>query len=486
MRPSPPGARPGGVARSAPWAAEVAVLAELTEKGYLLRSAIATRGGFPEPQRASHPVYGSPSALFMSRSRLLREVPGRAISATAAVAWLGCGAAPTLTPTPTPTPTPTATPTATPTSTATPTPTSTATPTPQPPGPASPVLRTSGFPTATPALRRGMNLGNALDAPEEGAWGVRLDAADFASVRAAGFDHVRLPARFSGHADASPPYALDGAFLSRVDWAIGQALGNDLAVVIDFHYYADLMSDPERHRARFVALWQQIAERYRDAPRAVVFELLNEPNGALVAAEWNAILADALRVVRASNPTRLVVVEGVEWASARDLRDTLVLPEGDANLVGSFHMYQPILFTHQGAGWMSPEFQTRGVVYPGPPATPLQPVAAVGGTAWAREWFAKYNTLPAATNPSGPTTIAEQLDMAAAFGAAHKLPVYMGEFGAINHADPASRTLWTWTTRVEAERRGFGWAYWDDGGAFKAYDRAAREWVPSLKAALLE
>ena len=331
-----------------------------------------------------------------------------------------------------------------------------------------------------------MNLGDALDAPTEGAWGVVLAASDFVSIRKAGFDHVRLPVRFSAHAGSSPPYAIDAGFFSRVDWAIDQALANDLAVVVDMHHYEELTKDPEAERARFCALWREIAGRYRGSPQSVVFELLNEPSGALAAPEWNAILADALRVVRASNPTRLVVVEGVDWASAQNLRDTLEVPEGDTNLIGSFHMYQPMLFTHQGADWMPPEFRTQGVVFPGPPSAPLAPATDASAVAWVREWFARYNTLPAASNPSGPATIADQLDMAATFAERRHLRVYMGEFGAIDCADPASRAAWTRAVRVEAERRGFGWAYWDDGSGFKAYDRATRTWVPYLKTALLE
>jgi endoglucanase len=306
------------------------------------------------------------------------------------------------------------------------------------------------------------------------------------SFRQAGFDHVRLPVRFSAHASFGPPYALDADFFARVDWAIGQALANDLAVIVDVHHYDELTKEPEAQRERFCALWRQIAQRYAGASQAVVFELLNEPNGALAAPEWNAILADALRIVRESNPTRLVVLEGVDWASAQSLRDTLAVPEGDPNLVGSFHMYQPILFTHQGAGFMPPEFRTQGVVFPGPPAAPLVPAGSASAVSWVREWFARYDTLPPETNPSGPSTIADQLGMASTFAERRHLPVYMGEFGTIDHADPRSRATWTRATRVEAERRGFGWAYWDDAGGFKAYDRSTRTWVPYLKSALLE
>jgi endoglucanase len=346
-------------------------------------------------------------------------------------------------------------------------------PPPPPPGPPR-------GPPGRPRLLRGMNLGNALDAPSEGAWGVVLEESDFVRLRESGFDHVRLPVRFSGHASAEPPYTIDEAFFQRVDWAVGQALANDLAVIVDLHHYEELMKEPLAHRARFVALWEQIGRRYRGLPEAVCFELLNEPHDKLTVGIWNDILEDALRHVRATNPTRVVIVEGVDWASAKNLRDTLVVPD-DPNVVGSFHMYQPILFTHQGAPWMDAAFQTTGIRFPGPPSAPVAPGTTVS---WAREWLDRYDREPTATNPSGPSAIAEQLDMATAFALRRHLPVYMGEFGVIDKADAASRESWTRATRLEAERRGFGWAYWDDGGSFAAYDRKGGRWVPELLAAL--
>lgn len=348
----------------------------------------------------------------------------------------------------------------------------------------APVAAPQG-PPGKPRLARGMNLGNALEAPNEGDWGVVLDEADFPRIHDGGFDHVRLPVRFSGHAAADSPYAIDGAFMARVDWAVSHALAANLAVIVDLHHYEELMKDPDGQADRFVGLWKQVAEHYRNAPEAVCFELLNEPTGALTADKWNALLARTLATVRATNPTRTVIVEGVDWGSAKNLRDTLRVPD-DPAIVASFHMYQPMLFTHQGASWMGPEFQTTGVRFPGPPPEPLTPVSAAQdpGKEWVRDWFDRYNREPTATNPSGPSTIAEQLDMAAAFQRAHHVPVYMGEFGAIDHADTPSRVGWIRTTRVEAERRGFGWAYWDDGADFKVFDRSKGAWLPEVYAAL--
>ena len=48
-------------------------------------------------------------------------------------------------------------------------------------------------------LGSGINLGNGLDAPHEGEWGVTLQADYFKSIKAAGFSHVRLPVRWETH-----------------------------------------------------------------------------------------------------------------------------------------------------------------------------------------------------------------------------------------------------------------------------------------------
>ena len=75
------------------------------------------------------------------------------------------------------------------------------------------------------------------------------------------------------------------------------------------------MKEPDANAARFVGLWRQIAEHYRNAPEAVCFELLNEPHDKLTADKWNALMPEALAAVRATNPTREVVIEGADWAS---------------------------------------------------------------------------------------------------------------------------------------------------------------------------
>jgi endoglucanase len=349
-----------------------------------------------------------------------------------------------------------------------------------------PIPQVAKVPPPTVAgLKRGINAGNALDAPSEGAWGPALDEAYFDYVTAAGFDHVRLPARFSAHSARTPPFAVEASFLARVDWAIDQAQQRGLTVIVDYHYDDALMAEPEANAARFVGIWKQIAARTRSRPASVVLELLNEPTKNITAGIWNTLLAQTLAAIRAIDPTRKVIVEPVFWAAAKELPN-LAVPAGDDNLIGSFHSYQPILFTHQGMQFMSAEYQTGGVVFPGPPPKPVVPVDAATKIDWVAKWFERYNTLPAAENPSGPATIQEEFDFATAFAARTKLPMYLGEFGAGEGCDRTSRVTWMRMVRKEAERRGFGWAYWDDSGGFKVFDRATKRWEDDLKDALLK
>jgi len=343
-----------------------------------------------------------------------------------------------------------------------------------------PAVETASEPLA--GFTRGINLGNALDAPHEGDWGVTIVPEHFAMAKAAGLDHVRLPVRFSAHADETAPYAIRGALFDRIEWVLEQAARHQLSVIIDLHHYQELMKDPAKHGDRLVGMWQQIADRFKAAPPTVAFELINEPCDKLTSEDLSPLTARALAAVRATNPTRIVIADSYFWASAEHLKD-LSLPN-DPNLVASFHMYQPILFTHQGMPWMGPEFQTRGVVFPGPPGKPLAPLAAAQNVEWVNTWFTGYNGLPAAESPNGPKAVFDYLKLVEAYVADTHRRVYMGEFGVADTIDPTSRENWLRLVRREAERRHIGWALWDDGGRFRAMNVAWNSWIAPIEAGL--
>lgn len=290
-----------------------------------------------------------------------------------------------------------------------------------------------------------------LEAPTEGEWGLTVQEDYFVSIKEAGFDFVRLPVRWNAHAAESAPYTIDPAFFARVDEVVNWAVAQNLAVIIDFHHYEEMASDPQGHKERFLGIWQQIAEHYKDFPSNVLFELLNEPNGELNAELWNQYVAQALPIVRASNPTRDIIVGPVNL-NAYDQLSTLELP-GDDHLIVTFHYYLPFEFTHQGATWVE------------------------GSDAWlGRTWEAM---------DSEKAEIAGHFESVADWARRQGVRVLLGEFGAYSQADQASRVRWTDFVRSEAERHGFGWAYWEFASDFGVYDPAANVWRDELLKALI-
>src|SRR6185295_6415915 len=337
-------------------------------------------------------------------------------------------------------------------------------------------------PVAAAHFKKGINLGNRLEAPNEGDWGGVIQAGDFPFIARRGFDHVRIPIRFSGHASSGSPYTIDATFFSRVDTVLDQAAAANLAVVVDMHAYDDLATNVAGQRDRFAALWTQIAARYQGRPDAVAFELLNEPNGQLDT-NWNDVMLPAIRAIRATNPRRLLIVDSVFWADPTKL-STLTLPD-DANIMASIHLYEPKLFTFQGQDWMGPIYLTTGVVFPGPPATPINPVQAAKDASWANQWFMDYNTKPAATNPSGPATVAAQIALITAYRQAQGRAVYNGEWGPQDGGALDSRARLVTTVRQQCDSAGIGWAIWEDPVNMNLFDSRAGTWLTAIIDALL-
>jgi endoglucanase len=210
--------------------------------------------------------------------------------------------------------------------------------------------------------------------------------------------------------------------------------------------------DPWSHKDRFLGIWQQVAEHYKDYPSSVLFELLNEPNDQLNASLWNQYLVEALMIVRETNPTRDVIIGPVNW-NAYDWVSTLDVPD-DEHLIVTFHYYLPFQFTHQGAEWVGEEAQ-RWL-----------------GTSW-------------------DATDAEKAEISAHFASVaewaerHNVRILLGEFGAYSRAPQDSRVRWTEYVAREAERHGFAWAYWELASGFGVYDPAAGGWGEDLLKALI-
>ena len=301
-------------------------------------------------------------------------------------------------------------------------------------------------------LAKTVNLGNALEAPNEGEWGVTLQEEFFQVISQKGFTAVRLPVRWSAHALKEAPYTVDAEFFKRVDWAIEQAFSNHLAIVVNMHHYEEMALDPKGHQERYLAIWKQIAEHYQSYSNELLFEPLNEPSGILNYKYWNDLLALTIPVIRASNPTRNLVIGPANSNSPDDL-DDLTLPAEDRHIIVTFHFYNPYQFTHQGADW-------------------VQGAASWTGTEWKGSSAEKQ-------------LLQFDLKQVEQWAKDNQRPIFMGEFGAYDKADMDSRVRWTAFMAREAEARNFSWGYWEFCAGFGLYDMSTSQWREPLVQALL-
>ena len=299
-------------------------------------------------------------------------------------------------------------------------------------------------------LDRGINFGNALDAPEEGAWGVTLKEQYFQAIEDAGFRSVRLPIRWSAHGAPTPPYTIAPNFFARVDWAVQQALSRHISIVLDMHHFVEVHNEPEKQSPRLLALWDQIASHYRDFPKNLFFELLNEPSNQLTDDRWQNIMLGLVQTIRKTNPDREFIVGSAFWNSLDHL-DRLHLPDADHRLIPTFHYYVPMRFTHQGASWVKGADQWKDVTWMG--------------------------------TADEERVLKDGFDKAASWARANRRPLYMGEFGSFHPADMDSRVRWTRAVAREAEEHQISWAYWE---FFALYDPKSNAWREQLLQALLK
>jgi endoglucanase len=242
---------------------------------------------------------------------------------------------------------------------------------------------------------------------------------------------------------------LDPAWLKTLDWVVKNALANHLTVILDEHDWTICAKHADACRTKVLAFWEQVAAIYKDAPPSVVFEILNEPNTLITDEGWNALLKDALAVIRKTNPTRNVVIGPGHWNSLAHLPQ-LELPDDDRHIIVTVHYYVPMEFTHQGARWSKSTAHLSGVTW----GTGAEKQRVVDDFAVAQQW-AKVN----------------------------RRPILLGEFGAYDKGAMEYRVLYTAHVARTAESLGWAWTYWQFDSDFIVWDMARDAWVdPILKA----
>lgn len=340
-------------------------------------------------------------------------------------------------------------------------------------------------------------------------------ASDLRALRSAGIDFVRLPV------DPGPLLAFEGAQRDRLmrDVLDAVALCNDeaLSVIVNLHpngathYFnpTNMVGDTAAPLyGRYLALVRELAARLGTLdPARVAFEPLNEPPQGCGAAAWNTMQAQLYGVARGAAHDLMLVATGACGGMIAGLEG--VKAWGDPNVIYTFHFYEPYVFSHQGAPWMSGEPIYRylnAVPWPGSAGTKQKTLAAT----MAR--MAADTAKPEAEKREIAVTVARVLDeyfnanpdrrfvekyfaRVTAWAERNGIPrdrILLGEFGALRTDEryvaaalAADRARYIRDVRETCEAAGFPWAFWNlfDGMGL-TLDDWSREFDPLVLAAL--
>lgn len=280
---------------------------------------------------------------------------------------------------------------------------------------------------------------------------------DLTTLRGWGANHIRFQLTWGGFPRGSGDNAtldeydrwLEGA-LKHLDGILPTCEKIGLRVYVDLHtppggrnqWYDCRLFEKPVYQEKFVAVWQQMARRYRGKAAVVGFDLVNEPSEGKVAKgceRWPALALRAAKAIRAIDPDRTLVYEPAPWGGPEPFKDLQPLPL--TNVVYSFHYYLPMEFTHQGVF-----DRPAGIRYPG----------VIKGKKWDRE------------------RIQQTIAPVVAFQKAHKVPIYVGEFSAPRWAPGGNE--WLRDVIDVWEEHGWSWAYhafreWDGWSAEHSTDR---------------
>ncbi|MGI4789089.1 MAG: glycoside hydrolase family 5 protein [Janthinobacterium lividum] len=324
----------------------------------------------------------------------------------------------------------------------------------------------------------GWNLGNTLDATGgvkgttvrdyETAWGNPVTTkAMIDGIKASGFHSVRIPVAWSNM--MGPDYTINKDLMARVEEVTKYGLDDGMYVIIDIHWDGGWIHKfPTRYdesRAKYKAVWSQIAAHFKGSSDHLIFESLNEEGSfddlwnvyggmpdqkdkayALLNS-INQTFTDLVRASGGNNRRRYLLIAGYGTDIGRTVDPAFKMPQDPVgHSMVSVHYYNPPTFAilDKDASWGKAAY-TWG--------TPDE-VAAV-----------KRDMLP----------LKERfLDKG--------IPVVVGEFGCSASKDPASVVKYLSTVCETAYSLGCVPMLWDPGSF---YNRRTLRWTnPQVREAL--
>ena len=222
-------------------------------------------------------------------------------------------------------------------------------------------------------VKMGWNLGNSLESSGgETGWGNPKTTQDMIkSVKAQGFNAIRIPVRWTEQLSDEANMVVKEAWLNRVKEIVDWCLAEDMYVIINVHHEAWLDRNPfnskkTENNRKLKALWKCIATFFRDYDQRLAFAGTNETialvngveNWNKPEAEWQAVqnsynqtFVDAVRATGGKNYYRHLVVQTYACNGYYGLDGGFIVPTDvvEGRMSVEFHCYDPYEYAGNGS-----------------------------------------------------------------------------------------------------------------------------------------
>ena len=337
----------------------------------------------------------------------------------------------------------------------------------------------------------GWDLGNTFDAMDEGKgkagrdyetyWsGAKTTPELIHAIREAGFNLIRMPVSWHNHL-TDDDHTIDPAWLARVEEVVGWILQEDMYVILNIHHdnsedylYPD-SAHYEQSEKYVRAIWEQVAERFKDYNEHVIFESMNEPRLVGTEYEWNPdpTIPEVKDAMQCINRLNRVFIDTVRASGGRNEDRFLLIPG----------------YSGSPGGACADEFEL-----------PMDDKLMIEVHAYIPYDFALNNnssdsSFDLARDNEKRQEIIELMNMLYEKYIQHGVPVLIDEFGALKKSDKdlQARVNFAAFYVAMASARGIPCVWWDNAGftgngeKFGLIDRKQIRWVyPDIALAILE
>ncbi len=281
---------------------------------------------------------------------------------------------------------------------------------------------------------------------------------DIEKIASVGADHVRLPV--DCHLFQNEDFSFIEEGLQYIDKCIEWCEKYGLNMVLDLHKTLGFIFDDKAYckffyeqelQDNFVRVWEMFTHRYGKYSDRVAFELLNEVTAREFAEKWNEIADRTIKAIRAINTDVRIIIGGIYNSSIDGL--ALLDKPADENIVFTFHCYSPMIFTHQSAGWVENMPSDLQVSYP----DTLPSLHAKTRACFGNDYDGEFED---STKIIDCTFFERLFAKAAAVSEKYDVPLYCGEYGVIDYADPEDTAKWFRDIHSAFEKFGIPRSVW--------------------------